>query len=102
MKSTVQRSARFPTIARLNVVECFEVNVTQSANFKTKLFTVTVSVIGTLALLYSIYHLSLAPVRLDWMLVLAFTMLLSWRAEVWIPGVRSKITLTDIFICIAI
>ncbi len=29
-------------------------------------------------------------------------MLLCWRAEVWIPGVRSKITLTDVFVCIAI
>ena len=36
------------------------------------------------------------------MLVLAVTMLLCWRAEVWIPGVRSKITLTDVFVCIAI
>ena len=24
-----------------------------------------------------------------------------WRAEVWIPGIRSKITLTDTFVCIA-
>ncbi|MEK6324794.1 MAG: HD domain-containing phosphohydrolase [Acidobacteriota bacterium] len=77
-------------------------NVTQAANLKTKLFTVSVSVTGTLALFYSIYRLCLEPVRLDWMLVLAFTMLLSWRAEVWIPGVRSKITLSDTFICIAI
>jgi len=78
------------------------VNVTQPANLKTKLFTATVSVAGTLALIYSLYHLRLEPVRLDWMLVLAFIMLLSWRAEVWIPGARSKITLSDTFICIAI
>ena len=76
--------------------------MTRPANLKTKLFTATVSVTGTFALVYSLYRLRLEPVRLDWMLVLAFTMLLSWRAEVWIPGVRSKITLSDTFICIAI
>ncbi|MEK6410055.1 MAG: diguanylate cyclase [Acidobacteriota bacterium] len=80
----------------------FEVNVRQAANLKIKLFTVIVSVAGTFALVYSIYRLRLEPMRLDWMLVLAFTMLLSWRAEVWIPGVRSKITLSDTFVCIAI
>ena len=36
------------------------------------------------------------------MLALAFSMLLCWRAEVWIPGVSSKITLTDVFVCIGI
>lgn len=76
--------------------------MTQAANLKARLFTATVSVAGSLALVYSLYRLSLESVRLDWMLVLAFTMLLSWRAEVWIPGVRSKITLSDTFICIAI
>jgi diguanylate cyclase (GGDEF)-like protein/putative nucleotidyltransferase with HDIG domain len=70
-------------------------------NLKAKLFTLTVSAAGTLVLFYSLYRLYLEPARLDWVLVLALTMLLSWRAEVWIPGVRSKITLTDIFVCIA-
>ena len=56
---------------------------------------------GSLALLYSLYHLHLEPVRLDWMLALTSTMLLCWRAEVWIPGVRSKITLIDTLVCIA-
>jgi len=72
------------------------------ANLKTKWFWATVSVAGTFALVYSLSRLRLETVRLDWMLVLTFTMLLSWRAEVWIPGVRSKITLSDTFICIAI
>jgi len=76
--------------------------VTQAANWKTRLFTAIISVAGTLVLVYSLYRLCLEPVRLDWMLVLASTMLLSWRAEVWIPGVRSKITLSDTFICIGI
>ncbi len=74
----------------------------QAASVKAKLFVTTVSVTGSFALVYSIYRLHLEPVRLDWMLVLAFTMLLCWRAEVWIPGVRSKLTLTDVFVCIAI
>jgi diguanylate cyclase (GGDEF)-like protein/putative nucleotidyltransferase with HDIG domain len=67
-----------------------------------KLFTITVSVTGSLVLFYSIYRLHLEPVRLDWMFALASTMLLCWRAEIWIPGVRSKVTLTDTFLCIAI
>lgn len=76
--------------------------MTQPVNLKTKVFTATVFVAGSLALVYSLYRLRLEPVRLDWMLVLAFAMLLSWRVEVWIPGVRSKITLSDTLICIAI
>ena len=36
------------------------------------------------------------------MLLLIFTVLMTWRAEVWIPGVRSKITLTDTFIFIGV
>jgi diguanylate cyclase (GGDEF)-like protein/putative nucleotidyltransferase with HDIG domain len=70
-------------------------------NMKARLFTLTISAAGTLALLYSLHRLYLEPARLDWVLVLALTMLLSWRAEVWIPGVQSKITLTDTFVCIA-
>lgn len=65
------------------------------------MFTLTISVAGTFALVYSLHRLYLEPARLDWILVLALTMLLSWRAEVWIPGIRSKITLTDTFVCIA-
>ncbi len=74
----------------------------QAGTFKTGVFTVIVSVAGSFTLVYSIYRLSQEPLRLDWMLVLASTMLLSWRAEICIPGVRSKITLSDTFICIAI
>lgn len=74
----------------------------QAAKFLAKSFTTVVCVTGTVALIYSLYRLHLETVRLDWMLVLTVTMLLCWRAEVWIPGVRSKVTLTDTFICIAI
>jgi diguanylate cyclase (GGDEF)-like protein/putative nucleotidyltransferase with HDIG domain len=72
----------------------------QGINLKTRIFTWSVSTAGALALVYSIYRLYFEPLRLDWMLLLIFTVLLSWRAEVWIPGVRSKITLTDTFIYI--
>jgi diguanylate cyclase (GGDEF)-like protein/putative nucleotidyltransferase with HDIG domain len=74
----------------------------EAGTFKTRLFMAIVSVAGSATLVYSVYRLSEGPLRLDWMLVLALTMLLSWRAEIWIPGVRSKITLSDTFICIAI
>jgi diguanylate cyclase (GGDEF)-like protein/putative nucleotidyltransferase with HDIG domain len=40
---------------------------------KAKLFAAIVSVIGGVALGFSIYHLHLEPVRLEWMLVLVFT-----------------------------
>src|SRR5262249_41784399 len=72
-----------------------------ASNLKIKSFTLIVATVGSLALVYSVYRLWREPVRLDWMLVLALTTLLSLRAEVWIPGVRSKITLTDMFVCIA-
>ncbi|MEW6206994.1 MAG: HD domain-containing phosphohydrolase [Acidobacteriota bacterium] len=67
----------------------------------TKLFTGVISATGLVALAYSIYRLHSEPVRLDWMFLLTFLVLLSWRAEVWIPGVSSKITLADtlIYIC---
>ena len=72
-----------------------------AGNLKTKSFTLIVATVGSLAVMYSIYRLWWEPVRLDWILVLTLTMLLSLRAEVWIPGVRSKITLSDMFVCIA-
>jgi diguanylate cyclase (GGDEF)-like protein/putative nucleotidyltransferase with HDIG domain len=78
------------------------VNVRQAINLKANLFTLVISSAGISALVYSICRLYQEPARLDWMLVLAFTLLLSWRAEIWIPGVRSKITLSDTFVCIAI
>lgn len=74
----------------------------QAVNLKAKLFATSVCLVGTLVLFYAVYRLQLDPVRLDWMLVLTSTMLLCWKAEVWIPGIRSKITLTDVFVCIAI
>lgn len=69
---------------------------------KTKLFTAVVSINGAAVFAYSLFRLFREPVRLDWMIALAVAMLLCWRAEIWIPGIRSKITLTDIFVCTAI
>ncbi|HKP86296.1 MAG TPA: diguanylate cyclase [Blastocatellia bacterium] len=70
----------------------------KSTDIQIKLFTWTVSMAGAFALCYSIYRLALEPVRLDWMMLLIFMVLVTWRAEVWIPGIGSKITLTDTFI----
>src|SRR5262249_16898098 len=78
-----------------------ELTLRKAAKLFGQVFTISVSVAGSLALLYSLYRLHLEPVRLDWMLALTSTMLLCWRAEVWIPGVRSKVTLIDTLVCIA-
>jgi diguanylate cyclase (GGDEF)-like protein/putative nucleotidyltransferase with HDIG domain len=77
-----------------------EETVRRIADIRIKIFTVSVSMAGAFALCYSIYRLALEPVRLDWMLPLIFMVLVTWRAEVWIPGIGSKITLTDTFIFI--
>ena len=77
-------------------------NMRQATNTNSILFTLVISSAGISALVYSLYRLAEEPARLDWILVLASALLLSWRAEIWIPGVRSKITLSDTFVCIAI
>ena len=51
-----------------------------------------------LALAYSIYRLCLEPVPTGRMTCLVLMVLLCWRAEVSIPGVRSTVSLTDAFI----
>src|SRR5262249_49872616 len=56
---------------------------------------------GLLALAYSLFRIYEAPVRLDWTLTFAVAILISWRMQIWIPGVRSQINLTDAFIYIA-
>ncbi|HXG91460.1 MAG TPA: HD domain-containing phosphohydrolase [Blastocatellia bacterium] len=75
-----------------------EVVVRQEIRLKAKLFICFISIAGAVALSYSTYRMLIEPVRLDWMLALTFAVLLAWRAEVWIPGIQSKITLTDTFI----
>jgi diguanylate cyclase (GGDEF)-like protein/putative nucleotidyltransferase with HDIG domain len=75
--------------------------VRRAASLKAKLFIGVVSGAGVLALGYSIYRLALEPVGLDRMLVLIFMTLVTWRAEIWIPGIKSKITLTDTIIFIS-
>ncbi|HLG12925.1 MAG TPA: HD domain-containing phosphohydrolase [Blastocatellia bacterium] len=63
-----------------------------------KLFTWAVATAGVCALLYSTYRLWLEPVHLEWMVLLMVMVLVTWNAEIYIPGVRSKITLSDTFI----
>ena len=65
-----------------------------------KVFTRVVSMAGLMAVAYSIFRLYQDPVRLDWMMCLVGMVLAAYRAEVTIPGVRSKVTLNDTFIFI--
>lgn len=95
-----RQTGHFPQ--RRERAKLFEVNVRQAFGLKTKLFTMVVPAAGCFVLAYSIYRLGQEPLRLDWLLGLALMALVSWRAEIWIPGVRSKITLTDTFVCVAI
>jgi len=66
--------------------------VNGTIDLRSKIFTLIVSTAGCGVLGYSIYRLGQEPLRLDWFLALAFMVLASWRAEIWIPGVRSKIS----------
>ena len=63
-----------------------------------RVFTWSISAAGMLALAYSIYRLCLEPVPTGRMACLVLMVLLTWRAEVSIPGVRSKVSLSDAFI----
>lgn len=76
--------------------------VRKSNDLQIKLFTWSVSTAGAFALCYALYRLSLESVQLDWILILIFMVLVTWRAEVWIPGIGSKVTLTDTFIFIGV
>lgn len=75
-----------------------EVSVRQEVGLRAKLFTWAVSTAGALALLYSTYRLWIEPVHLEWMALLMTMVIVTSNAEVYIPGVKSKITLSDTFI----
>src|SRR5262249_41373125 len=75
--------------------------VVQANSLQSRLVQYGFSAAGLLTLAYSLYRVYEAPVRLDWTLTLAVAILISWRIQIWIPGVRSQITLTDSFIYIA-
>ncbi len=77
-----------------------EVSVEQAFSLKAKIYTAVISSAGAIALGYSLYRLRLDPVRPDWMLSLILIVMVTWRVEVYIPGVRSKLTLTDTLIYI--
>jgi diguanylate cyclase (GGDEF)-like protein/putative nucleotidyltransferase with HDIG domain len=76
--------------------------VQQAPNVRSTVYTCMVSLAGVAVLFYSVYRITVQPVRLDWMLTLIFMALVTWRAEVWIPGVGSKITLSDTFIFVSV
>ncbi|HYL99096.1 MAG TPA: HD-GYP domain-containing protein, partial [Blastocatellia bacterium] len=71
-------------------------------SLKTRIFTVSVSFAGVFALGYSIYRMYRQPVRADYMLALVILVLIASVSDVRIPGVRSKITLTDTFIYVGV
>jgi diguanylate cyclase (GGDEF)-like protein/putative nucleotidyltransferase with HDIG domain len=72
--------------------------VSQAVSFKAKLFAWSVATAGAAALAYAVYRLALEPVRLDWLLLLVVMVLVTWQGEVRLPGINSKVTLTDTFI----
>src|SRR5215469_3109407 len=74
----------------------------QPAGFKLKLFAWATWILGGAALVYSVYRLDMQPIQLDWLLILIGLVLVTWRAEIWIPGIGSKITLSDTFIFICV
>lgn len=67
-------------------------------SFESKAFNWVVSAAGVLALSYSIYKITVEPVRHNWMFLLLLILLMTLRADISIPGTKSKITLTDTFI----
>jgi diguanylate cyclase (GGDEF)-like protein/putative nucleotidyltransferase with HDIG domain len=75
-----------------------EVSVAQAESFRAKLYAWSVAVAGAAALGVAVYHLVLEPVRLDWLLLLAGMAFVTWQGEVRLPGISSKVTLTDAFI----
>jgi hypothetical protein len=72
--------------------------VSQVVSLKAKLFAWSVAIAGAAALAYAVYRLALEPVRLDWLLLLIVMVFVTWQGEVRLPGINSKVTLTDIFI----
>jgi diguanylate cyclase (GGDEF)-like protein/putative nucleotidyltransferase with HDIG domain len=72
--------------------------VSQAESFRAKLFAWSVAATGAAALGYATYHLALEPVRLDWLLLLIGMAFATWQGEVRLPGINSKLTLTDAFI----
>lgn len=69
-------------------------------SLQAKLFTSIVSAAGAVTLGYSIYRVIDEPVHLDWMFLLLLVLVMTLRADVAIPGTKSRITLTDTFIYI--
>ena len=78
------------------------VSVKRSVHLLSKSFLIILQAAGAATLAYSIYRLWLEPVRADWMLTLTFLVLLASRIDLRLPGVRSKMTITDTFIYVGV
>lgn len=72
--------------------------MSQIVNLRAKLFASAVATAGAAALGYAVYRLMLEPIRLDWLLLLIVLALVSWQAELRLPGINRQITFTDTFI----
>ena len=75
-----------------------QMKVQQKLSLPAKVFTITVSVCGLGALVFSVCMLLLTPVRADWMLLLVLIIVTGSWAEMSLPSARTKICLTDGFI----
>jgi diguanylate cyclase (GGDEF)-like protein/putative nucleotidyltransferase with HDIG domain len=71
------------------------VTVSEDERLRAKLFAWSVTTAGAVALAYALYRLASEPVRFDWLLMLAAMALITWRGEVRLSGISSKVTLTD-------
>lgn len=78
------------------------VSVKRSVHLLSKSFLIILPAAGAATLAYSIYRLWLEPVRADWMLTLTFLVLLASRIDLRLPGVGSKMTITDTFIYVGV
>lgn len=65
---------------------------------KASLFARMAAVVGMGAFVLALFRLALNPVHLDWLLLLIALELVTWQAEVRLPGRSSCVTLTDTFI----
>jgi diguanylate cyclase (GGDEF)-like protein/putative nucleotidyltransferase with HDIG domain len=72
--------------------------VRQAESLLSRLFSWAITAAGALVLAYALFRLYRVPLSLDWSLTLALVVLINWRVQAWVPGVRSSTALTDAFI----
>src|ERR1051326_3139004 len=95
-----QRPGTSPSTIHLSLDLLLRLMVPQEVSLQAKVFAWSVATAGAAALGYAFYRLAIEPIRLDWILLLIVMALVTWRAEVRLPGIKSKITLTDTIIFI--